>query len=93
MPTQVLWIKVKQAHLSRVARCWTIMSIVVQILGLVSIIMSFCLLDMIVFDDQGGKLTPIFYIHEHRFTFFFSTLTWNQSECNEKMEMELDNRA
>ena len=63
MPENVIWIAIEQKHLTKIARCWTIFCMLVQILGMFISIGVFCFIPMINFSDtQLPKLTAIFFI-------------------------------
>ena len=52
MPENVIWIAIEQKHLNRIARSWTIFSIIVQNVAFIMIIAVFCFISVINFNDS-----------------------------------------
>ena len=58
----MIWIEIKQKHLNRIARIWTIACIAVQALALFASILTFLILTLVDFAETDVALTPFFYI-------------------------------
>ena len=79
MPEEVLMVALEQKHLSTIARCWTITCIVLQVLGILNIILCFCLVSIVQSKDGNGRLTPLFFISSHgggglHYQFYFKVM-------------------
>ena len=87
MPENVIWIAIEQKHLTKIARCWTIFCMMVQILTLFITIGVFCFIPMIHFSSTKTlpKLTAIFFIDNGYIYHFYFGKLHHRDICEENI--------